>query len=226
VDPCTITAAQLTLSEAYPERFLLGLGVSHRRLVEGIRGHHYQQPFAAMRRYLDGMDEAARAYRAEKPAAPPPRVLAALGPRMLALAAQRRAGCSPYLVTPDHTAKARSAFGSSRWLLPEQAVVLETNPDQARAIARRHISRYLDLPNYINNWRRLGFTDDDFVGQGSDRLSDRLVDALVAWGDVERVSKCVKEHLDAGADHVIQVFDVEPHGLPLRRWRMLATAML
>jgi probable F420-dependent oxidoreductase len=90
-------------------------------------------------------------------------------------------------------------------------VVLETNPDQARAIARRHISRYLDLPNYINNWRRLGFTDDDFVGQGSDRLSDRLVDALVAWGDVERVSKCVKEHLDAGADHVcIQVFDVEP----------------
>jgi probable F420-dependent oxidoreductase len=101
-------------------------------------------------------------------------------------------------------------------------VVLETNPDQARAIARRHISRYLDLPNYINNWRRLGFTDDDFVGQGS----NRLVDALVAWGDVERVGKCVKEHLDAGADHVIQVFDVEPRGLPLRRWRTLATAML
>jgi probable F420-dependent oxidoreductase len=100
-DPFTMTAAQLTLSEAYPERFLLGLGVSHRRLVEGIRGHHYQQPFAAMRRYLDGMDEAARAYRAEKPAVAPPRVLAALGPRMLALAAQRAQGAHSYLVTPE-----------------------------------------------------------------------------------------------------------------------------
>jgi probable F420-dependent oxidoreductase len=197
--------------------------VSHARLVEGIRGHHYQQPFTAMRRYLDGMDEAARAYRAEKPAAAPPRVLAALGPRMLALAAQRAQGAHPNLVTPDHTANARSVLGSDRWLLPEQAVVLETNPDQARAIARRHISRYLDLPNYINNWRRLGFTDDDFMGQGS----DRLVDALVAWGDVETVGKCVKEHLEAGADHVcIQVFDVEPHSLPLRQWRTLAAAML
>jgi probable F420-dependent oxidoreductase len=222
-DPFTMTAAQLTLSEAYPERFLLGLGVSHGRLVEGIRGHHYQQPFAAMRRYLDRMDEAARVYRATKPAEPPPRVLAALGPRMLALAAQRAQGAHPYLVTPDHTAKARSVLGSDRWLLPEQAVVLETNPDQARAIARRHISRYLDLPNYLNNWRRLGFNDDDFAGQGS----DRLVDALVAWGDVDRVRKSVKEHLDAGADHVcIQVFDVEPHSLPLRQWRMLAAAML
>jgi probable F420-dependent oxidoreductase len=103
----------------------------------------------------------ARAYRATKPAASPPRVLAALGPRMLALAAQRAQGAHPYLVTPDHTAKARDVFGSGPWLLPEQAVVLATNPDQARVIARRHISRYLDLPNYVNNWRRLGFTDDD-----------------------------------------------------------------
>jgi probable F420-dependent oxidoreductase len=222
-DPFTMTAAQLTLSEAYPDRFLLGLGVSHARLVEGIRGHQYQQPFTAMRRYLDGMDEATLAYHAAKPAVPAPRVLAALGPRMLALAARRAQGAHPYLVTPDHTAKARGVLGSDPWLLPEQAVVLETNPDQARAIARRHISRYLDLPNYLNNWRRLGFTDDDFVGQGS----DRLVDALVAWGDVETVGKRVKEHLDAGADHVcIQVFDVEPRRLPSRQWRTLATAML
>jgi probable F420-dependent oxidoreductase len=107
--------------------------------------------------------------------------------------------------------------------LPEQAVVLETSPDQARAIARRHISRYLDLPNYTNNWRRLGFTDDDLVGQGS----DRLVDALVAWGDVETVSRRLTEHLDAGADHVcIQVFDAEAHGMPLLQWRKLAAAML
>jgi probable F420-dependent oxidoreductase len=141
------------------------------------------------------MDEAARSYRATKPAVPPPRVLAALGPRMLALAAERAWGAHPYLVIPDHTAKARSALGPDSWLLPEQAVVLETNPDQARAIARRHISRYLDLPNCISNWRRLGFTDDDLVGQGS----DRLVDALVAWGDVEAVSRRVRDHLDAGA---------------------------
>jgi probable F420-dependent oxidoreductase len=222
-DPFTMTAAQLTLSEAYPERFLLGLGVSHARLVQGIRGHKYRQPLLAMRRYLDGMDEAARAYRAAKPAAPPPRVLAALGPRMLALAAERARGAHPYLVPPEHTAKARSALGPGGWLLPEQAVVLETNPNQARAIARRHISRYLDLPNYINNWRRLGFTDDDFVGQGS----DHLVDALVAWGDVQAVSQRVKDHLDAGADHVcVQVFDAEPHGMPLLQWRKLAIAML
>jgi probable F420-dependent oxidoreductase len=149
-------------------------------------------------------------------------VLAALGPRMLALAAERAQGAHPYLVTPDHTAKARSALGPGKWLLPEQAVVLESDPDQARAIARRHISRYLDLPNYTNNWRRLGFTDHDLLGQGS----DRLVDALVAWGDAEAVSKRVTDHLDAGADHVcIQEF-AEPHGLPLRQWRTLAMAML
>jgi probable F420-dependent oxidoreductase len=222
-DPLTMTAAQLTLSEAYSDRFLLGLGVSHARLVEGIRGHQYERPVTAMRRYLDGMDEAARIYRAAKPAATPPRVLAALGPRMLALAAERAQGAHPYLVTPDHTAKARSALGSDKWLLPEQAVVLESDPDQARAIARRHISRYLDLPNYTNNWRRLGFTDDDLVGQGS----DRLVDALVAWGDAEAVRRRVKDHIDAGANHVcVQVFDVESHGLPLRQWRTLAMAML
>jgi probable F420-dependent oxidoreductase len=115
-DAFTMTAAQLTLSEAYPDRFLLGLGVSHARLVEGIRGHHYEWPFAAMRRYLDGMDEAARAYRATMPAVPPPRVLAALGPRMLALAAERAQGAHPYLVTPEHTAKARSILGSDSWL--------------------------------------------------------------------------------------------------------------
>jgi probable F420-dependent oxidoreductase len=222
-DAFTMAAAQLTLSEAYPERFLLGLGVSHARLVEGVRGHQYERPLTAMRRYLDGMDEAARGYRAALPAISPPRVLAALGPRMLALAAERTHGAHPYLVTPDHTAKARSTLGPGRWLLPEQAVVLETNPDQARAIARRHISRYLDLPNYTNNWRRLGFTDDDLAGKGS----DRLVDALVAWGDVKAVSGRVKDHLDAGADHVcVQVFAAEPHAMPLRQWRQLAIAML
>jgi probable F420-dependent oxidoreductase len=176
-----------------------------------------------MRQYLDAMDEAHRAYRAVRPPATPPRVLAALGSRMLTLAAERAQGAHPYLVTPEHTAKARVALGPERWLLPEQAVVLETDPDKARAVGRRHISRYLDLPNYTNNWRRLGFTDNDLVGHGS----DRLVDALVAWGDVEVVTQRVNGHLDAGADHVcLQVFDSEPHGLPLRQWRKLAAAML
>src|SRR5215207_11442509 len=120
-DAFTMTAGQLTMSEAYPQRFMLALGVSHARLVEGIRGHQYERPLTAMRRYLDVMDEAARVYRAAKPAAPPPRVLAALGPRMLALAAERAQGAHPYLVTPEHTAKARSILGSDSWLLPEQA---------------------------------------------------------------------------------------------------------
>jgi len=221
-DPVTMTAAQLTLAEAYPERFLLGLGVSHARLVQGLRGHRYQRPLTTMRRYLDAMDEAAEAYRAVTPTERPARVLAALGQKMLALAAERADGAHPYLVTPEHTAKARAQLGPDRWLLPEQAVVLEADPEQARAVARRHLSRYLDLPNYTNNLRRLGFTDDDLAGRGS----DRLVDAIVAWGDVEAIKRRVMEHLDAGANHVaIQVFDADPHGLPVRQWRALAPAL-
>jgi probable F420-dependent oxidoreductase len=201
---------------------LLGLGVSHARLVEGLRGHRYERPLTTMRRYLDAMDQAAEAYRAVKPGKRPARVLAALGPKMLALAAERADGAHPYLVTPEHTAKARAQLGPDRWLLPEQAVVLEADPACARAIARRHLSRYLDLPNYTDNFRRLGFTDDDLAGRGS----DRLVDAIVAWGEVDRVMRRVMEHLDAGANHVaIQVFDADPHGLPMRQWRALAPAL-
>jgi probable F420-dependent oxidoreductase len=221
-DPVTMTAAQLTLAEAYPDRFLLGVGVSHARLVEGLRGHQYERPLTAMRRYLDTMDKAAEAYRAVKPGERPARVLAALGPKMLSLAAERADGAHPYLVTPEHTAKARVQLGPDRWLLPEQAVVLETDPDQARAIARRHITPYLDLPNYTNNFRRLGFTDDDLAGRGS----DRLVDAIVAWGDVGAIKRRVMEHRDAGADHVaLQVLDADRHGLPTKQWEALAHAL-
>jgi probable F420-dependent oxidoreductase len=222
-DPFATLAAQLTLAEAYPERFLLGLGVSHTRMVEGKRGHHYRKPFTAMRTYLDAMDRLAASYRAVGPVTPPPRVLAALGPKMLALAAERAQGAHPYLVPPEHTAKAREQLGHDRWLLPEQGVVLETNPTNARAIARRHLAPYLGLPNYTNNLRRLGFTDDDLAAGGS----DRLVDALFAWGDVAQVARRVQDHIDAGADHVcIQVFDADPHGLPMRQWKELATALL
>jgi probable F420-dependent oxidoreductase len=222
-DPFATLAAQLTLAEAYPERFLLGLGVSHARMVEGKRGHRYREPFTTMRAYLDAMDRLAASYRAIGPATPPPRVLAALGPKMLALAAERAQGAHPYLVPPEHTAKAREQLGHGRWLLPEQGVVLETNPVNARAIARRHLAPYLGLPNYTNNLRRLGFTNDDLAAGGS----DRLVDALFAWGDVGQVMRRVQDHHDAGADHVcIQVFDADPHGLPMRQWKELAPALL
>jgi probable F420-dependent oxidoreductase len=218
-DPFTMTAAQLTLAEAYPNRFLLGLGVSHARLTEGIRGHEYRQPLAKMRAYLDAMDQAMGAYRAVKPAAPP-RVLAALGPRMLDLSAARADGAHTYLVTPEHTAKARAQLGAAPWLMVEQAVVLQRDPATARAIGRRHVARYLDLPNYTNNFLRLGFTREDVDGRGS----NRLVDGLVIWGDLDAVRARVDDHLAAGADHVcVQVFNPDPYGLPLEQWREIAS---
>jgi probable F420-dependent oxidoreductase len=158
-DPFTMTAAQLTLAEAYPDRFLLGLGVSHARLVEGVRGHAYRQPLAKMRAYLDAMDEAAAAYRAVKPAALPPRVLAALGPKMLDLSAERTNGAHTYLVTPEHTAKARAQLGPAPWLVVEQAVVLESDPGAARASGRcPELSVVLGRPLSRLPWMQLGST--------------------------------------------------------------------
>lgn len=222
-DPFAMLAAQLTLAEAYPDRFLLGMGVSHARMVEGKRGHHYHRPLARMRSYLDAMDRLAASYRAMRPAVAPPRVLAALGPKMLALAAERSQGAHTYLAPPEHTATARAKLGHRRWLLPEQGVILETDATKARTIARRHLAVYLDLPNYTNHLRRLGFTDVDLAAGGS----DRLVDALFAWGDLDRVTRRVQDHHGAGANHVcVQVLDPDPHGLPLRQWRELASALL
>jgi probable F420-dependent oxidoreductase len=171
-----------------------------------------------MRTYLDAMDESATAYRAVKPATPP-RVLAALGPRMLELSAERADGAHTYLVTPEHTAKARAQLGVAPWLIVEQAVVLETDAAKARAIGRRHVSRYLDLPNYTNNFHRLGFTREDTANHGS----NRLVDGLVAWGDLDDVARRVNDHIAAGADQVcVQVFHPDPHGLPLQQWRKIS----
>jgi probable F420-dependent oxidoreductase len=222
-DALAMVAGQYTLAEAYPERFLLGLGVSHAPLIEGMRGHQYRRPLAMMRRYLDAMDEAVSVYRAVQPAAPPPRVLAALGPKMLELAAERAQGAHTYFVPPEHTARARGVLGQNRWLIPEQAAVLETDPERARETARRHTSAYLRLPNYVNNLRRLGFRDDDLDGPGN----DRLVDAIVAWGDVEAIARRVREHHNAGADHVcIQVLSQDRRGLPRPQWRELAAALV
>jgi probable F420-dependent oxidoreductase len=184
-----------TLNEAYGGRFVLGLGVSHAPIVES-RGHEYAKPLTAMRRYLEAIDE--HTYDAPGPEHPSPSMLAALRPKMLALARERTAGAHPYFVPPSHTAEARRILGPVPLLAPEQVVVLETDAGRAREIGRRHMAGYLRLPNYVNNLRALGYGDADFAAGGS----QRLVDAIVAWGDEEAISARVREHLDAGADHV------------------------
>ena len=220
-DAVTTAAGQKTLAEAYPGRFLLGLGVSHIPLVEELRGHSYGKPVASMRAYLDGMDQAP--YGAVPPRTNPIRVLAALGPQMLRLAAERAQGAHPYFVPPEHTARARKILGSDRLLAVEQAVVLESDPAKAREIARIHTSRYLALPNYVNNLRRLGFGEEDLGGSGS----DRLVDAIVAWGDMNAIADRIRAHQSAGADHVcLQVLPPDPQALPIPQWRELASALL
>jgi probable F420-dependent oxidoreductase len=219
-DPVTMVAAQKTLAEAYPNRFLLGLGVSHVPLVEKLRGHRYDKPVPTMRAYLDAMDQAP--YQAVPPPTKPPRVLAALGPKMLKLAAERADGAHPYNTTPKHTAQARELLGPGPYLCPEQAVVLETDPAKARAIARKFLAIYLTLPNYTNNFLRLGFQESDFSNGGS----DRLIDALIAWGDLNTVLNRLKEHQAAGADHVcIQVLTDDSKTFPLREYRELASAI-
>jgi probable F420-dependent oxidoreductase len=219
-DAVAMANGQRTLAEAYPDRFLLGIGVSHAPLV-GMRGHDYAKPYSAMRAYLDAMDFAP--YMSVPPAAPAPRVIAALAPKMLRLAAERAWGTHPYFVPPEHTAYARQILGKGPLLAPEQAAVLETDPTKARAVARAHMATYLALPNYVNNLKRVGFTDGDIADGGS----DRLVDAIVVWGNVDAVVKRVRAHQDAGADHVcIQVLDPNPQELPMRQWRELAAALL
>lgn len=184
-EPQEIGAWWKALPPAQQERVLLGLGVSHGPLI----GESYGKPLTVMRDYLGKL-------RAE--GVPGSSLcLAALGPKMLELARDQTAGAHPYLTTPAHTAEARRLLGPDAVLAPEQGVVLETDPAKARAICREALKTYLMLPNYVNNWRRLGFTDADF-GEGS----DRLMDALFAWGGAAQIAARVKAHLDAGADHV------------------------
>lgn len=208
-----VAAARAALATRHPGRFLLGLGVSHAAAVEAQTGLRYEHPVAVVTQYLDDLEAAGQ---------PVPRselVLAALGPRMLGLARDRSAGAHPYFVPVEHTLLAREVLGSGVLLAPEQAVVLEADPMTARAIARRHTTSYLAAPNYANNLRRLGWTDEDFADGGS----DRLVDALVAWGDLAAVRRRIVEHLDAGADHVcLQVLPAHADTIPLREWRVLA----
>ncbi len=217
--PMTTAAAQKTVCEAFDNRFLLGIGVSHGPFIEGIRKLDYSKPYSFMVEYLNEMEGAM--YMAAGPEEAPPTVLAALGPKMLALAAERTAGAHPYFVPPEHTALAREIMGPDALLAPEQKVCLETDADAARALARENMALYLGLPNYVNNLFRLGFTEEDVAEQ-----SDRLVDAIVAWGDLDIIKARIQAHHDAGADHVaVQV--LTPRGeLPLAQWRTLADALL
>jgi probable F420-dependent oxidoreductase len=220
-DALTASAAQKTITEAYGDRFVLGLGVSHQVVVEGARGQRYEKPYAAMRDYLDAMDAAP--FRSALPGTPPRRLLAALGPRMLELSATRADGAHPYLTTPQHTAEARQLLGDGPVLAPEQVVVLEPAAEPARARARATLERYLTLPNYRASLQRQGFTEDDLAGGGS----DRLVDALVAWGDEEAVRGRVQQHLDAGADHVcVQLLPGADGGIDRGEILRLSTALI
>jgi probable F420-dependent oxidoreductase len=220
-DAMCANSALHTVTEAFPERFLLGLGVSHQVMVEGIRGHDYTKPYSKMVEYLDTMDGAM--FTAWAPTTPTHRVLAALGPKMLTLAAERTDGAHPYFVPVEHTAFAREQMGPDAKLYPEQAVVLESDPAKAREIARAHMAMYLTLPNYTNNLKRFGWTDEDMADGGT----DALVDAIVAWGDESAIAARVGAHRAAGADHVcIQVLPAEPTKPPMDEWRRLAPALI
>jgi probable F420-dependent oxidoreductase len=195
-DAMSMRAIRETLGELAPGRVAIGMGVSHGHLVAGVRGHEYKKPVATMSAYLDAMEKAL--YMAVKAEQPAPLVIAALRPKMLELAASKTSGAHPYFVPPEHTARAREILGKRALLLPEVKVMLETDAAKARAAARAAMAMYIRLPNYQNNLRWLGYTDADFENNGS----DRLVDAIVGWGDEKAIAKRVQEHYDAGADHV------------------------
>jgi probable F420-dependent oxidoreductase len=214
--PEETASAHARLMAAYGDRFLVGIGASHAPVVNNQLGEgRYLKPLGAMDAYLDGLDSA------EIPLAPERRVLAALGPKMLELASRRAGGVHPYNVTPRHSAIAREAMGPSKLVLPEQAVVHSADPDVARRLGRQHLTHYLELPNYTNNLLRLGLTEDDFADGGS----DRLVDALVAWGDDDDIATRIREHFEAGADHVcVQILSDEGM-FPRQAWRDLAPVL-
>jgi probable F420-dependent oxidoreductase len=209
-----------TLAEAWPNRFVLGIGVSHMPLVEA-RGHQYERPVSAMRAYLEAMENAP--YRAPMPNPPPPILLAALGVKMLQLARQRTAGAHPYFVPVEHTLEARGVLGEDRILAPELAVVFARNREAARATGDRYLRTYLNLENYRRNLARMGWPNDELAPPGN----DRIFDAVVAWGPDEEIARKVRLHYEAGANHVaIQVLTPTPERAPLDDLRRLAPLIL
>lgn len=220
VRDATVTAnAAKTLAEAYPGRFVLGLGVGHEPFITA-RGHDYRRPYAAMERYLAEMKSVP--FIGKEPKSPAPVLIAALGPRMLALAGSAGEGAHTYLVPVEHTETARRLLGRSAYLAPEQAVVVSEDAAEARAIGRRHVEFYLPLANQRSNLMRLGFGDSDLRHGGS----DRLIDALVAWGSVTDVQQRIAAHLEAGADHVaVQILPDRTNQFPMEELRQLAPAL-
>jgi len=209
-DAFTARRGLLTLNGLYGERFILGLGVSHAPMVEGVRGHEYQKPVPAMRAYLDAL------VQRESGTESWPVAIAALGPLMLKLAAERTRGALPYNTTPAHTATARKALGAGKWLVAEQKITLESDPTKARTLGRAELKHYMVLDNYRNNWLRLGFTEKELADGGS----DRFIDAMVLWGDADRIKAGLRAHLDAGADQVC-IQPVHANGDFAARDRML-----
>jgi probable F420-dependent oxidoreductase len=215
-EPSDVATRYASLTKTHGERFLLGIGVSHAPLIDTREPGLYRKPLAATRAFLDAIDAT------DTPVPVQNRVLAALGPKMLELSATRARGAHPYLVTPDHTRTAREVLGDGPLLLPEQAVFLTDSRDEARAVGVNFLRTYTGLPNYANNLLRSGFSQDDL-----DSVSDRLLDAIIAWGDEDAVARRVEEHKQAGADHVcVQALTAEPLAFPREQWRRLAAALV
>lgn len=210
-DPFTAQRAMVSLNNLHAGRFVLGLGVSHIPMVEGLRGHRYDKPLGAMRAYLDGIHKGLPAGEEA------PVMVAALGPKMLALSAEKSLGAVPYNVTPKHTAQAAAILGPNKALAVEQKVTLETDPAKARALGRKELARYMVLPNYRNNWLREGFTEAELADGGS----DRFIDSMVLWGDAATIKKGLRAHFEAGATHVC-LQPVHDDGDFAARDRMLA----
>jgi len=218
-DAMTTANASKTLNEAYEGRFLLGLGVSHHTITEWVRKHDYSKPLSTMRTYLERMD--ASMFKGVEPAEPTTRVIAALGPKMLALGAELTDGVHPYFAPVEHTGVARDVVGPDKIVATEQMVVLETDPATAREVARANMKVYVGLPNYANNLIRSGFSEDEITN-----LDDRLVDAIVAWGTIDDVTTRIRAQHDAGASHVcVQVLRSDRE-MPSAEWRELASALL
>jgi probable F420-dependent oxidoreductase len=214
--PEVTAQAHARLSATYGDRFLVGIGVSHALLIDSQEPGRYRRPLSAMGAFLDGLDAAPQPLERRH------RVLGALGPKMTALARDRAAGVHPYNGTPEHTAAARAAVGPDALVLPELAVALVGGPEDGRRLGRAHLAHYLILPNYTNNLIRLGFTEGDLRDGGS----DRLIDALVAWGDVDAIAARVQAHRDAGADHVCVQALSDEGAMPRGVWRELAPALV
>jgi len=210
-DAFTSRRGLLSLQALYGDRFILGLGVSHVPMVEGVRGHTYQKPIPAMRAYLEGIT------KGEAGSDNWPIAIAALGPLMLKLSASHTRGALPYNTTPQHTAEAARTLGPDKWLVAEQKVTLETDPTKARTLGRKELSRYMVLDNYRNNWLRLGFSEAELANGGS----DRFIDAMVLWGDAETIKRGLRAHFTAGATHVA-LQPVHAEGDFAARDRMLA----